>query len=119
MCCVLFSHRRALVWLDLCARRGKMASDDDVVKMSRLLKLAQKFNCFYLKGKLCSPAPVPPPFERADTSSLPCAIKIDSIGYLCAYNAFYVLMMVGTCAIPIYALLIARTLRASGAGCVM
>lgn len=28
----------------------KMASDD--VKMSRLLKLAQKFNCFYLAGKL-------------------------------------------------------------------
>lgn len=29
-----------------------MASDSDKIKMSRLLKLAKKFNCFYLAGKL-------------------------------------------------------------------
>lgn len=29
-----------------------MASDSDKIKMSRLLKLARKFNCFYLTGKI-------------------------------------------------------------------
>lgn len=30
-----------------------MAADSDKCKMSRLLNLARKFNCFYLSGKKC------------------------------------------------------------------
>lgn len=35
-------------------------SDDEEPKMSRLLRLAQKFNCFYLNGKCCCADPVEP-----------------------------------------------------------
>lgn len=60
-------------------------SDDEEPKMSRLLRLAQKFNCFYLNGKCCCADPVVGriscPFSCGDAACLP---RIDCIKSIAA-----------------------------------
>lgn len=43
-----------------------MAADSDKIKMSRLLKLAKKFNCFYLSGNQTNPPQIISHFDFSE-----------------------------------------------------